>query len=381
METLPVPDERKGLPSASAMERIHNCPGSEQLAEQVEHDVSKVSPAGLSGTGIHAVVAGESDGEDLGLGDKTVAEELERMKEVTMKAWVDSEGISVFKILTEERMWVKDPNTGEIFSAKVDLACIAPAENKALIVDLKSGFKETTKASRNYQLRTQAVALHESHNIDNIRVAIAQYRFRGFETVCEYNKMDLTFAAGELRFDLWRAKQDGAQRCPGTWCQYCKAKSICKEHAVYALLPSFQFSEHLTQKDWAFIEKRRPATEQFMKEVKDALRQLQDSELALLGMERKPGAKVSHIENLPGLAEFLSERDLCSAVEFIGLCKASLTDLNDVVVPRLATFMSLQSGKKVSLKEAKESLKKMLSDAGLVNYEHHTREPSLVFKG
>jgi hypothetical protein len=78
---MPPPDERRGAPSASGMDRLCNCPAS--FAMERENGVDMESDDAASGTRIHNALAGLLPYEDLTLPEQEThdmcAEQAERL--------------------------------------------------------------------------------------------------------------------------------------------------------------------------------------------------------------------------------------------------------------------------------------------------------------
>jgi hypothetical protein len=99
-----------------------------------------------------------------------------------------------------------------------------------VIIDRKFGYRETTPAAANYQLRTYAIAGFEEWDVDNVVVAITQPRlpFEQRVTLAAYNVDDIAAAEDELVAIRKASAQPDAPLIAGEdQCRYCKAKLIC----------------------------------------------------------------------------------------------------------------------------------------------------------
>jgi hypothetical protein len=234
-------DERYGLPSASAMPRLVLCPGSPALEAQLPKDEDAKTDEALEGEAIHAAIEEDSD-EDLDAQGKTIAQRLRDMEVRAVEEWMATIPVTTAARSVpqrETRLWIRDRNTLDaLASAKLDV--FYTMGTYALALDFKSGYLPVEAARTNIQMRTQALALwHEFEYLTHIRVATAQFRFKGQFTASDYTVPDLEKAEKELVFNLWRAQQPDAPRVPSAEaCRYCRAKAICPEARAMAMLPA-----------------------------------------------------------------------------------------------------------------------------------------------
>ncbi len=226
-------DERKGVPSASGVERIHLCPGSWHL-ERGLPDGERSEDAD-SGTRVHDVWAGLTGVDTLSLEERETLDALQ---------WLELQAIrTVFggldetaQVHREKRLWLYDANGVPMFSGKLDLYVIQG--DHALILDGKTGRNETERASGNMQLRSQAVLLdkHAKATLESITVGIIAPWQEDRLTLCRYDGDHLDAAEIELQQILDSAKDPLAPRTPSEKaCRYCKAKAICPEARDTAL--------------------------------------------------------------------------------------------------------------------------------------------------
>jgi hypothetical protein len=180
---------------------------------------------------------------------------------------------------------------------------------------------------------------------------------------CDYNDTDIEQAYNEVLFFCHRLKPD-AERTAGEWCQYCKARTQCQEHALYAMMPMLraQMVDVLPKKAevevrvallpleaLAFIESRRTVATNLFKAVTDRLKGLPSDALAALGYKLKPSGGTRSIPDLAALWGILSANNLCSAEEFRQFCKISMGDMEEKLVPRIKLMQELESNKAAEL--------------------------------
>lgn len=225
--------ERKGVPSASGVERIHLCPGSWNLERGLPE--GERSEDADSGTRVHDVWAGLASIDILSLEERETLDALQ---------WLELQAIrTVFggldetaQVHREKRLWLHDEAGAPLFSGKLDFYVIQG--DHALILDGKTGRNETERANGNMQLRAQAVLLDEftRKTLKSITVGIVAPWQEDKLTLCRYEVDHLDAAQVELQEILDSAKDPLAPRIPSEKaCRYCKAKAICPEAREAAL--------------------------------------------------------------------------------------------------------------------------------------------------
>lgn len=314
------PDERLGLPSASAMPRIAFCPGSKNaeagLPPLPEEDT------GREGSAIHdALHTGETD--DLELTPKEIAERLETLYNAAVEIWTEYFGIvEVVERFSERRFWMRNNATLErVASAKIDKGIIGITSTGAKIGavwDFKSGFKSPTHVEANWQIRTQCVAMFNEHpDLVSIRGGIAASRLTSFLDEVDYDRDTLVRSDAEIRQVIWRASLPEAPRNPGSWCRYCQARGTCIQSAVYASLhaqdmpvvarkdadkaaQSLAIAHYvglMTPEQMGVVYPKKSVSDKIFEAIGDRLRALSAEELKRAGYEAKPGNRLKSITN------------------------------------------------------------------------------------
>jgi len=234
-------DERYGVPSASGMRRIANCPPSFKLGQLYPDPVSFYA---TTGDKIHAALErwGEHGSEDgLSIEDIQTAEMCIDQRNELLDNWIgDEQNYQVYKetrlVMTPLGRVFDDSaelKVKVVFSGKADF--VAVFGEGALVVDYKTLHGDHDHAAVNDQLRALAVLVAERHKATQVRVAIVQ-PWKGKPTVADYNEQALKDAAQWLDLSLKReAKSKPEDAKPGDWCKFCPARVNCEAFTRPAL--------------------------------------------------------------------------------------------------------------------------------------------------
>ena len=218
-----MPDERKGLPSASETERLKLCPAAFLRSKNQPDTTSDIAQ---TGTRIHeAVETGDRDG--LTPSEERLADECTQLALIVHDECEFDPRDKETETIKEVRLWLTH-NGSLLMSGKPDLVVIEG--DRALVIDYKTGYLETLEASQNLQLRTLAVLVAANHDVTEVSVAIVQPNIRPGYSIARYDERDLDLAERQLRKILDAAQDENAVANPGEkQCRYCKAKPVCKE--------------------------------------------------------------------------------------------------------------------------------------------------------
>lgn len=236
-------DPRKGLPSASSLERLHNCPGSWLASKDMPDESSDVA---RSGTRIHrALETGDMTG--LSADEEQTAEMCKAQADKALFEWACKDDDS-FRPLThcaEQRLGLTriggvvvvndDTRADLVFTGQADLIVIDG--KRGLVLDYKTGRGEVASAEQNHQLRGLAVMAAWVWRLDSVRVAIVQ-PWAGPASVADYDRQAIDqsrFWLLDLQERVKLATPDHLN--PGAWCEYCKAKACCPALRSVALEP------------------------------------------------------------------------------------------------------------------------------------------------
>jgi len=341
-------DERAQLLSASNGEMVYYCPGS--LAAMRKHPPESTQETALEGTKIHESLE-SGDWSDLTEEQAAIVHNLENIRDKIVSEWVETfnlQGLSA--PVKEQRFWLRNDQLDPVCSAKPDV--VISAGKHVLVLDYKTGYKQLPTASRNIQLRIQALCVWDTmlRAPEHIRVATVHYRFGGQFSSTDYNPETLQIALNELQLSLWRAQDADAPRVPGHWCQYCRAKPYCREAATYLLLPVQMFRvpatkeavleamPDLTLEELLFIWDRKSIIEKILYAVEARLKNMPPERLAEFGYELKPNAFRRKIVDPVSCFKLLSERQLIDSREFLSACEIAIGALEEIVLPRMAAL-------------------------------------------
>ena len=223
-------DERFGVPSASAMRRISNCPPSFKLASYFK---DAGSDEATTGDRIHAALE-TLNSVGLTADDLQTFEMCLDQRNELLSNWIGEE--MDYQVFKEVRLGlttlglvrdVTPKTTWKLrFSGKADF--VAVFGEGALIVDYKTLHGDHDHASENDQLRALAVLVALRHGVTQVRVAIVQ-PWKGKPTVADFDKPALDAATAWLYDTLHREEVSTPEQAnAGDWCHYCPARVKCE---------------------------------------------------------------------------------------------------------------------------------------------------------
>lgn len=230
-------DPRQGLPSASAFERLVECPPSHQMSLGLEDTESAVA---ASGTRIHAVLAGEANISTLSSDEEQTHDMCRHQADALIAEHIIGSDVDT---LTEVRLGlthfgrvviVSDKAQQSLrFTGQADLIIINGTH--ALIIDYKTGRGDTADAVDNHQLMALAALVSLHRPILSATVAIIQ-PWAGKPTVAKYDLDTLREAQAKLISTLNTAEvATPADAVAGDHCKWCKAKMVCPAFQAAAL--------------------------------------------------------------------------------------------------------------------------------------------------
>lgn len=228
-------DERRGLPSASSMQRILECAGSLPLTERLRVMGRLPADHGSEdadrGTRIHAILDCLSDNREPAAFDPEEMAEARELWEQAQEIITRTFGtdLSDVEIKIEERRWMLDPFTEEpIASGRYDITAVSEARRQGLVLDYKTGHGNVPRSESNWQLRMGAVQLMEAHTISSVIVGVVQ---SGCQVhTATFNSTDLQRfqsqiieAIGRKFMDPFKLGFDPSE----DRCKYCPARLAC----------------------------------------------------------------------------------------------------------------------------------------------------------
>lgn len=359
-------NDRGDLPSASAVQRYMDCPGSFLLSKGVtEVQTPEMAAYAAAGDRVHMWL---EDPDFITLDDPKeleVAEECaEQRKNIVDKIF--GENANFAARITEDRLWLK-VGKSKIFSGKPDGIFIYG--DTALIIDFKTGYGDTPESPKNMQLRALAVLLiaHPVHGpkIKTVYVAIIQPLVNREAMLTRYETEDLGFAHAELRMLLDDINKPDAPRKAGDCCKFCPAKFKCVENrAMMEKLGSEDVNAADMQK-LADLLNTAHACEAVIKAIRARAKGiLKENPAAIPGWTIGKGASMRSISDPFALFKVLSDAALLTRDQFLSDCvSVGVGDLESAI----AKHNNLKP------KEAKEKVNAFCSDF----IELKTKEGSL----
>lgn len=359
-------DVRLGLASASGIDRIWHCAGSKAAEKDLpELKVEEVTDAG---TRIHASLAGED--QELELSEREVKNRIAEMEKFAVDDWKQYYSIvEIISTVRETRCWIRDASLNQIASAQPDVFYIGVTENGthcAAVFNFKTGFAEQTPSERNWQCRTEVLAVQSEHDkVMYVRGGIIASRLYSKLDTTDYNPDDMAKARRDLEFALWRADQPDAPRVPGSQCRWCRARGVCPESITHALVVSqgkefgtlknsldvSQLIQRLTPSQLKYIYERKSLAEEIMDGAIQRLKGLPAEQLMLLGLKLSDGAKLKEFVSVPVAFERLEA--------VVG--KSKMMEIISIARGKAADVLCEQE--QITLKEAKVRVDSILGDA------------------
>jgi hypothetical protein len=238
-------DPRRGLPSASSLHRLVNCPGSFRAAkEAIAKGMTPPddSDDAASGTRIHKWLETESDEDWAALSydeQRTatlcqsqarwlLADFAKRHGEVTWETREQRCAINAFGITFDADNINPRMLMPRIGSGQADL--IARAGETLLVIDYKTGRGDIPPSDANDQLRGLAALTSYLHRTSVEVVIVAP--LVGQPTVAAFD-LDSLRAAKAWLVRTWLAAPDATETKAGDWCQYCPARLVCATYAAH----------------------------------------------------------------------------------------------------------------------------------------------------
>lgn len=222
-------DERHGVPSASAMERLVNCPPSHKLAQLLPPErEEEVGKDAQRGTRIHLALSGDLPEAELNAADAETFDMCQRQAKALAVEWGLPED---FVAVRERRLGLtllgrvieahrKNRTATFVFTGQADLILIEG--QRALVIDYKTGRGDYAEAVDNAQLASLAALVSLWQPVQAVRVAIVQ-PWVGPPTVADYDADALRKSWDWLHASLHEADMaTPAERKAGPWCKHCR---------------------------------------------------------------------------------------------------------------------------------------------------------------
>ena len=349
-----ITDVREGRPSASNLDRLVHCPGS--LAAERGMPELPTQAVTEEGSAIHAALE-TGDDTKLEMTEREIKSRLIEIEDTALGEWMSQfdSGLHA-ETHHEKRLWIRNRATlDKVASAQLDIFHVLA--NQALVIDTKTGFADATPSERNWQLKTQAVALWQAYPaVERVRVAIAHVRLTSKFDACEYSLDDLRHAEREVLHAVWRTEQPDAPRVPGSHCRYCRAQGVCREMATWALVASHADAMpvadelgvalhvgKMTPGELAYVHSRKRLANVLFDAVSARMKTLPTDVLTSIGYELAPGVKRRDITDVtqaflrlkPLLQYEKSDGQVCQVIDERMQCvKISRTTAADLLAKR-----------------------------------------------
>jgi hypothetical protein len=237
MRSLPVlaGEQRRRLPSASALERAFNCAGSEVLPHY-----GSTSTDSERGTSAHVFIARAREiGRDQALAERPNDDPYRALCEAIPLDRLPAGGsheIALAWNYVTDRARVLAVNEARDYSDQRDTEYVGTFDyvgvdgDVGVLIDWKFGYRYLGTAQRSRQLRFGALAVARLKGLDSVRVAYFFLRDDGSYGVSwsRFDAIDLADIADDHRALAAQLKQaDRNTLHQGDWCDYCPAFTSC----------------------------------------------------------------------------------------------------------------------------------------------------------
>jgi hypothetical protein len=250
-------DPRRGRPSASSMYRLKECSGAHALSAWVKANGYFVptNPWAMAGTRIHQWLALQLFAQNsteryaafskidqsLHSDERTTTQQCADLRDEILSewnpAWTGYDKNTGFKLIIEQRFWSE---LGK-FSGQPDLIVIDELNERAIVLNYKTGRIEAEPAADNMQLRAEVVLLHEAYpTLKEIQAAIVEPLVDWESERVIYLPETLRQAREEILTILDSVRFRANVRRAGPWCVYCPGRVYCREALDYVeRIPNF----------------------------------------------------------------------------------------------------------------------------------------------
>lgn len=242
-----VDNERRDLPSASAMGRLVNCPGSFQLSRITRPlPVDEIAEAGTRIAGfIECIATGKGEEipssaneEEVETARYLVAKKARLFAQICEKNGYNPDD---FQVWHENRLWYFYRGN-PLFSGRMDTMAIHRNRPVVIVLDDKSGWKEQPNPSENWQLRGYSLLVLQNYEDLTGNPPAMEIEFH-VSTVSRFHdepsvlrlrhenpEQSLNEIAKTITHNLTLAiysRPYEAGLSPGEWCRYCPARLAC----------------------------------------------------------------------------------------------------------------------------------------------------------
>lgn len=353
-------DVRRGLPSASGLQRLVLCPGS-WLAEKACPE-GEQSEAAAMGTRLHKHLEDGTLPQDA---DEREAVEWCREMEMGLAHELLPTELPL-QVVREQRLW----DNCQRFSAQEDVVFVGAG--KALVLDYKFGRGDVVEAKMNAQLYGQALTVFDNFaDVEEVYAGILQpFVSRQKPQLVRFKKDETVVLRGWLYRKLDDAAVPGAELCPGeVQCRYCRAAASCP---ALGLQVQKAAAMELTRWEQWSLEDRRKAwdaarlAKKYVEAIERKVRADLEAGVELPGLQLAPGKAAFTVADAGGAFGVLEAALGITGEEFVKCCKVGITELDKLVHRKLAE--QAPEGVKQTTKASREWLRLELADYGAVKY-------------
>lgn len=357
-EAPALEDVRKGLPSASGLERLVLCPGS-WLAEAAVPK-GAVSEAAAMGTRLHADMEHGTVPADV-----VEAEAVAWCREMEAALVAELFDVCEPSAVREVRLW----DGAQRFSGQGDVV-YRGADGRALVLDYKFGYGEVAKAESNCQLYGLALLLFDNDgSLEEVYAGILQpFVCRERPRLVRFGREDVAQLRRFVYGALDAAQVPGARLCPGeAQCRYCRAAAGCP--ALGLQVEKVSGVQVQGWASWGVADRRRAwdmarLARRWADAVERRVREDLEGGVELPGLVLGAGRSSFTVHDAAGAFGVLCGYLELSGEEFAGCCKVGMTELDKLVHAKLAA--AAPEGVKQTVKRSREWLREVLADVGEV---------------
>lgn len=296
---LNLEDERMGLPSASAADRLAHCPGSWRM-EKGQPQLARYAALADTGTKIHKLLAGD-ESVDARPSERETAAQMALARDALISKWRGALGESGELTITKETREFLRASLVPVTSGQWDF--LARCGAHALIGDYKTGWQDLPMTGHNLQLRVYAlIAFGNWPELESVSVAIIRPGDEDpfFHT---YRVADLEAAWFWWASVLRMVFSESPPLVSGSHCQFCKAQFTCPariaavaEHEARAV-GAVAAWESLSVQERADLYLRAKNVKQIAESIMDRTREDLESGIELPGLVIGKGRAKVEIED------------------------------------------------------------------------------------